>query len=132
MMDHNADIEKNIHEMKNFFNKLDSIIDSLPYAVSEPVKKLIKGKILGDKSLKTAMEFILSLCGTAGVGLTCRVIAQQLSKFLNIGFGAGSVISSTIAASGTMTIGKAAAAYYIERKPIEKIMSKSPFGKRSA
>lgn len=85
-----------------------------------------------EMSPKTAVEFILSLCGTAGVGLTCRVIAQQLSKFLNIGFGAGSVISSTIAASGTMTIGKAAAAYYIERKPIEKIMPKSPFGKRSA
>lgn len=52
MMDHNADIEKNIHEMKNFFNKLDSIIDSLPYAVSEPVKKLIKEQILKISRLK--------------------------------------------------------------------------------
>ncbi|MCR4718756.1 MAG: 50S ribosome-binding GTPase [Firmicutes bacterium] len=74
-----------------------------------------------DISLDTAKEFIFSMGGVAGLGYTFKLIAQQATKFLNgVWPGAGSAISSGIAAVGTSAIGKAAIGYYIEGKGLEE------------
>ena len=68
-----------------------------------------------EANLESAKEFILSLGGVGGAGLGFRLLAQQSSKLLNGLFpGAGSVISTTVAASGTKAIGGAAIAYYLK------------------
>ena len=59
--------------------------------------------------------------GIAGVGYGFRTIAQQGSKLLNaIWPGAGSVVSSGIAAFGTNTIGNTAIAYYIDESTFDE------------
>ena len=78
-----------------------------------------------DISLDTAKEFILSLGGITGAGFAFRLVAQQSSKLLNVMYpGAGSAISSAIAASGTAAIGRAAIAYYINDRSIETVKDK--------
>jgi uncharacterized protein (DUF697 family)/predicted GTPase len=70
---------------------------------------------------KMAREFILSLGGVALFGLGLRFVAQQGAKFLNLLIpGSGSAVSSTIAYSGTYSVGKAAIAYYIDGKTKEQ------------
>ena len=67
-----------------------------------------------DISLDTAKEFILSVGGVAGAGYLFKLLAQQASKFLNALWpGAGSAVSSGMAALGTSAIGNAAISYYI-------------------
>lgn len=78
-----------------------------------------------DISLDTAKEFIFSMGGVAGIGYGLRLLAQQASKLINaIWPGAGSAISSGIAALGTNGIGKAAIAYYIDGATIEAAKKK--------
>lgn len=78
-----------------------------------------------DISLDTAKEFILSIGGIAGAGYAFRLIAQQATKFLNAVWpGAGSAVSSAIAVAGTVAIGKAAIAYYIDEKTIDEAKKK--------
>lgn len=68
-----------------------------------------------EATMETAKEFILSPGGVGGAGLGFRLLAQQSSKLLNGLFpGAGSVIRTTVAASGTKAIGNAAIAYYLK------------------
>jgi len=68
-----------------------------------------------EANLQSAKEFILSLGGVGGAGLGFRLLAQQASKLLNGLYpGAGSVVSTTVAASGTKAIGTAAIAYYMK------------------
>ena len=63
--------------------------------------------------------------GIVGLGNVFRFAAQQLSKLLNNVFpGAGSAISSAIATSGTIAIGNAAIAYYIEGLSLEDVKKK--------
>lgn len=104
------------------------ILDTRGIAESEQ----LNNNITAEEELTEAVKSFSPDAAVLVLNCTHRDDVDKDVRFMNIGFGAGSVISSTIAASGTMTIGKAAAAYYIEHKPIEKIMSKSPFGKRSA
>ena len=67
-----------------------------------------------EANLQTAKEFVFSLGGVGGAGLGFRILAQQSSKLLNGLFpGAGSVISTSVAASGTKAIGSAAVKYYL-------------------
>ena len=73
--------------------------------------------VLGGReaNMETAKEFILSLGGIGGAGLGFRLLAQQSSKLANAIFpGAGSVISTTVAASGTRAIGNAAIKHYLK------------------
>ena len=78
-----------------------------------------------DISLDTAKEFILSMGGIAGAGFAFRLAAQQATKLVNAVWpGAGSAISSGIAALGTSAIGKAAIAYYIDDKTLEEAKKK--------
>lgn len=74
-----------------------------------------------DISLETSKEFILSMGGIAGAGYVFRLVAQQATKFLNAVWpGSGSAVSSAIAASGTLAIGKAAIAYYLDDKTMDE------------
>lgn len=78
-----------------------------------------------DISLDTAKEFILSMGGVAGAGYAFRLLAQQASKLINgIWPGAGSAVSSGIAAMGTSAIGKAAISYYIDDKTLDEAKKK--------
>lgn len=70
-----------------------------------------------DINIKTGTEYIGSLCGATGIGLSMRTLAQQAVKLLPI---LGMGISSGIAASGTMAIGKSSIAYFISDKDIEE------------
>lgn len=75
-----------------------------------------------DISFETAKEFLFSMGGIAGAGYTFRLLSQQSSKFLNMVFpGAGSMVSSAIASIGTLAIGNAAIAYYIDDKTIDEV-----------
>ena len=75
-------------------------------------------------SLDTAKEFILGSAGITGVGYSLKLVAQQSSKFLNGVFpGAGSVVSSGIAAFGTSAIGMAAIYYFIDGKGKTRLKS---------
>ena len=84
-------------------------------------------------SLGSAKDFILGTAGAVGTGYTFRLLAQQSSKLLNTVFpGAGSAVSSGIAALGTQAIGNAAISFYIDginldslRKEFEKRRSEA-------
>lgn len=74
-----------------------------------------------DISLEAAKEFIFGMGGVAGLGFVFRTIAQQGSKLINLIWpGAGSAVSSGVAALGTGSIGKAARAYYINGKSMDE------------
>ena len=75
-----------------------------------------------DISIDTAKEFIFDLGGVVGFGYSLKLLAQQATKLLNgLIPCAGSVISSSIAAYGTMAIGKAAIWYYIDGKGMNEV-----------
>ncbi|GAB2545002.1 GTPase [Gracilibacillus alcaliphilus] len=82
-----------------------------------------------DVDKDSAKEFLLSIGGVGILGYGLRTLAQQGSKFLNLVLpGSGSAVSSTIAFSGTYAIGKAAQAYYIDKKSkneLEAIMKEA-------
>ncbi|KMN69856.1 50S ribosome-binding GTPase [Bacillus cereus] len=77
-----------------------------------------------DIDMENAKEFLLSLGGIGVLGYGLRALAQQGSKFLNLLIpAAGSAISGTLAFSGTYAIGKAAQAYYIDKKRKDELDS---------
>ncbi len=86
----------------------------------------VSGRTVDKKMLK---DFLVSLGGVGSLGYSFKLIAQQGSKFLNVVLpGSGSVISSTIAYSGTYAMGKAAEAYFIDRvskKDVANIMKQA-------
>lgn len=72
-------------------------------------------------SLETAKEFIFSMGGIAGLGYAFKLVAQQAIKLINLVWpGAGSAVSSGIAAAGTAAMGRAAIAYYIDGSTVEQ------------
>ncbi|UYP07255.1 GTPase [Priestia megaterium] len=79
-----------------------------------------------DIDKESAKEFLLSAGGVGALGYGLRTLAQQGGKALNLLTpGAGSAVSSALAFSGTFSIGKAAQAYYIDKKSkgeVEDIM----------
>lgn len=120
--------------LNNIFAGISATVALTPIPVSDIYVLLILQAVLvaliaslsgRDISLDTAKEFVFSMGGVAGLGYTFRLIAQQASKFLNgIWPGSGSVVSSTIAATGTSAIEKAAIAYYIDGKTMEEVKKK--------
>lgn len=86
----------------------------------------ISGRTVDKKMLK---DFLVSLGAVGSLGYSFKLIAQQGTKFLNVVLpGSGSVVSSTIAYSGTYAMGKAAEAYFIDRaskKDVATIMKQA-------
>ncbi|MGG1324059.1 GTPase [Priestia megaterium] len=75
-----------------------------------------------DIDKESAKEFLLSAGGVGALGYGLRTLAQQGGKFLNLLTpGAGSAVSSALAFSGTFSIGKAAQAYYIDKKSKDEL-----------
>ncbi len=66
---------------------------------------------------KTAAEFVAAAGINVGAGFAMREAARALLKLVP---GAGNLASAAIAFAGTMGIGEAAAAYFIDRVPIEQ------------
>ena len=82
MLDENQKIEKRLANMKNFYLKIEDILDSLPDVIPENTKDLLKNKILGDNNLKNLMDGIDShrpprifLIGRTGVGKSSLINA---------------------------------------------------------
>lgn len=74
---------------------------------------------IGGRNLepKTAAEFVAAAGVNVGAGFAMREAARALLKLVP---GAGNLASAAIAFAGTMGIGEAAAAYFIDRVPIER------------
>ncbi len=116
--------------LTNIFIGISATVAATPIPISDIYILIIVQSILvcliaslsgRDISIETAKEFILSMGGIAGAGYTFRILAQQASKLLNLIVPVtGSALSSSIAAIGTSSIGKAAIAYYIDGKTIEE------------
>lgn len=112
------------------FSGISATVALTPIPVSDIYVLLIVQSVLvcliaslsgRDISLDTAKEFILSMGGITGAGYMFRLVAQQASKFLNtVCPGAGSAVSSGIAALGTAAIGNAAIAYYIDGQDLNE------------
>ena len=82
MKDTKMKIEQRLHNMKNFYLKVEEMIDKLPDTIPEKTITTIKDKILGDKELKKLMEGIDShrpprifLIGRTGVGKSSLINA---------------------------------------------------------
>lgn len=76
-------------------------------------------------SLATAREFMFSMGGITGAGYTFKLIAQQATKLLNNFLpGVGQAASGVVAHAGTMAMGRAAIAHYIEEKDLKVAKNK--------
>jgi len=110
------------------FSSIAGIVGLSPLPISDiiiltPMQILLVTLIGGLSCRKISKETFLEFLSASGItvasGFTFRAIAHQLVKLIPI---AGSVISGTIASSGTYGIGKAAEAYFFEgkiKKPIQ-------------
>lgn len=82
MKDNNEKIEQRLQNIKNFYIKVSEMIDTLPDAIPEKIRKMLKDTILGDQELKQLMEGIdkhrpprIFLMGRTGVGKSSLVNA---------------------------------------------------------
>lgn len=82
MKDEKMKIEKRLENMKNFYIKAGEMIDSLPEAIPEKTRTMLKETILGDKDLKKLMDGLDShrpprifLIGRTGVGKSSLINA---------------------------------------------------------
>ena len=106
---------------------LTSIVAATPVPVADliPITSLQLSLVaiiawLGGRSLdgKAASEFLTALGINVGAAYVFREGARALVKFVFPG--AGSVVSGIVAFSGTMAIGAAARAYFLQHAPIEE------------
>ena len=82
MKDNINEIEQRMQTMKKFYVKTGELIDSLPDAIPEKTRDLLKNKVLGDQDLKALMDGIDShrpprifLIGRTGVGKSSLINA---------------------------------------------------------
>jgi len=130
----NEVIRKVAQRLNKIFSGISATVALTPIPVSDIYVLLIIQTVLvaliaslsgRNISLETAKEFIFSMGGIVGAGYVFRLAAQQGAKFLNIVLpGAGSAVSSGVATTGTLAIGNAAIAYYIENKTKEEAIKK--------
>lgn len=127
-------VDRFAKHLNKIFSLISATVATTPIPVSDIYVLLIVQSILVsliaslsgiEVSLGAARDFILSMGGVAAAGYTFRLVAQQASKFLNaVWLGAGSAVSSGIAAMGTYAIGKAAIAYYIDDLTMDEAKDK--------
>lgn len=77
-----TDIDERLLKIKNFYLKLDEMMDKLPDSISDDTKSMLKNNILGDKNLKELMNGIdnnrpprIFLIGRTGAGKSSLVNA---------------------------------------------------------
>lgn len=82
MVDKKMKIEQRLQNMKNFYVKAGKLIDSLPEAIPQKTRDMLKDTILGDKELERLMDGIDShrpprifLIGRTGVGKSSLINA---------------------------------------------------------
>lgn len=106
---------------------LTSIVAATPVPVADliPITSLQVSLVaiiawLGGRSLdgKAASEFLSAMGVNVGAAFVFREGARALVKFVFPG--AGSVVSGIVAFGGTMAIGAAARAYFLQHAPIEE------------
>lgn len=137
----NEVVERTARHLNKIFSGIAATVAATPLPVSDIYVLVVLQTVLvaliallsGEEvSLDTAAEFIVSIGGITGAGYGFRLLAQQGSKFLNaIWPGAGSVVSSAIAAGGTSAVGTAAIAYYIKEETIEDAKKKAGLAKKN-
>jgi uncharacterized protein (DUF697 family)/GTPase Era involved in 16S rRNA processing len=89
------------------------IADIVPITSAQTTLVLTIGYVSGRHlSMGTAAEFLGALGVNVGAAFAFREAARALAKL--VAPGAGALVSSTIAYAGTASIGKAAAAYFID------------------
>ncbi len=118
-------------QLTAIFSQISAAVALTPIPVADMYVLLVVQSILvaliaslsgRDITADTALEFVFSLGGVLGAGLTFRTVAQQATKLLNAFYpAAGSAVSSLIAASGTEMIGRAAIGYYIEHHSLDEV-----------
>ncbi|SHF19372.1 Uncharacterized conserved protein, DUF697 family [Seinonella peptonophila] len=74
-----------------------------------------------DTDKDSVKDFLIGIGGAGILGYALRFVAQQGAKMINIVPGVGSTISAGIAYSGTYAIGKAAEAFYIDKKSFPEL-----------
>lgn len=97
----------------------------VPGADIIPITAVQVGMVIGIANIagrklskKSAKEFLTALGVNVGTGFALREVSRALIKYLFPG--GGLVISAAVAFAGTMAIGTAASAYFIEKKSIEE------------
>lgn len=91
MKDETMKIEQRMQNMKKFYIKVGELIDSLPDAIPEKTRSMLKDKILGDKDLKDLMDGVdahrpprIFLIGRTGVGKSSLINALCGSYVANV------------------------------------------------
>lgn len=134
-------VDRFAKHLNTIFSGISATVALTPIPISDVYVLLVIQSVLvsliaslsgRDISLDTAKEFIFSMGGVAGAGYAFRLLAQQASKLINgVWPGAGSAVSSGIAAMGTSAIGKAAISYYIDDKTMDEAKKKFEEAKKS-
>ena len=127
----NEVVKRISRHLTNIFSAISATVALTPIPTSDvyiliiiqAVLVLLIASLSGrDISFDAAKEFIFSFGGITGAGYGLRFLAQQAAKLINgIWPGAGSAVSSAIAAGGTNAIGQAAILYYIDDKSMEYV-----------
>lgn len=141
MFNHKIDLalEKIADTFVRRFSTASGVVGATPIPIADIlillpiqiVEVVIIAYLSGNQvNAKAAREFIVSLGAVFLFGFGLRFAAQQGSKLLNVVPGAGSVISGSVAYSGTYSIGKAAIAYYIKGMSLDDAKEEAEAAKK--
>lgn len=128
-----ARLNQVLHKLSDHFTNIFSVIASavvaLPVPIADVYMLLVVQAVLvtiiaaltgEDISVESAIKFLFSMGGTVAAGFAFRMGAHLVLGFLP---GVGDTVSAVIAATGTKAIGQAAAAFYIDGVPKDKVKS---------
>ena len=128
-----ARLNKVLHKLSDHFTNTFSVIASavvaLPVPLADVYMLLVVQAILvtiiaalngEDISIESAIKFLGSMGGAVGMGFIFRTGANLVLTLIPVPF-LCDAISAGIAGSGTKAIGQAAAAYYIDGIPTDKV-----------